>query len=278
MVIEFVNGGRAVRRYSSGGVNMGTGVINRHFTVSRFVFIIALIAAGASFVGAAPISDISVQTVEGWLSSPPYGWTYSFDIGFSDLEVGVEIRIGLEGDEPGAELLTVWENGIEDMWNRQFDIIDAWGEVSDPYHYHVNFDVVFPEDPLASVHHAVHVTDGIGRGNMLSWYTTSDWGSEYNGAAAAHEVGHMFSLFDEYKGGAKDPNDPIEDPTSIMGSLDGVAKERHYEPFLDWLQVMAPERELLIGEYDPTWVIPEPATIVILGLGVLFTIRKRPGH
>ncbi|MBA7671764.1 hypothetical protein ES703_79927 [subsurface metagenome] len=240
---------------------------SRQLAVSLLTII--LITPVPTLAAIVPISDIPMQTVQGYRTSPPYEWTYAFDIGFSDLQLDIEIGIGLTGDDPGSDLRLVWENGIEGMWGLQYDIID------DYFHYHVNFDVVFPIDPYVSVHHTVTVIDGQGSGDMLNWYTTSAWGEEYNGVYVAHEVGHMFSLYDEYTGGAQDPSNPIVDYSSIMGDLRGVTKERHYDPFLNWLQAMAPDHELTIGEYDPDWVIPEPATVLLLGLGSLALLRNR---
>jgi hypothetical protein len=245
------------------------------FQTSVF-FAIVLLSAGVCLCSVPPVSDIPEQIVQGSRSSPPYGWQYAYDIGFSDLQLNVEIDIRLTGANPGAALLSTWENGIENMWSRKFDILDQTGSLAaDPYHYHVNFNVVFPTDPLVSVDQTVTVVAGTGRGNMLTWYTTSEWGSSYNGAYVAHEVGHMFSLYDEYSGGAVDPANPIYDNRSIMGSLAATAKSRHYEPFLDWLEQMEPGRSLSIGAYDPTWVIPEPCTLMLFGLGLLITRHKK---
>jgi len=242
------------------------------------LLVIILASANTSNAWVLPISDISEQTIQGWRSSPPYAWMYAFDIGFSDYELNIEINIRLTGANPGTALLSTWENGIENMWSSRFDILDTTQDlISNPHHYHVNFDVVFPTEPAASAHHSVTVITGQGSGNMNTWYTTSAWGNAYNGAYVAHEVGHMFSLFDEYPGGAVNPSNPIYDNGSIMGSLAAQAKERHYEPFLNWLQQNVSDRDLIIGPYDPTWEIPEPATLILLSLGILIKrrIKKR---
>ncbi|MDD5011715.1 MAG: PEP-CTERM sorting domain-containing protein, partial [Phycisphaerae bacterium] len=152
------------------------------------------------------------------------------------------------------------------MWSRIFDIVDG------DFHYHVNFDAAFFYSSADSTHHTVTVINGQGSGDMLHWYTTSAWGPQYNGAYVAHEVGHMFSLYDEYSGGAVNPSDPLIDYSSIMGSLASVVYERHYQPFLDWLQPEASGRELYLDDYDPSWVnpeIPEPATLFLLGFGAV---------
>lgn len=244
--------------------------------MKRFVFFI-LVVLQSNFIcaisEATPISNITVQKVQGSRSSPPYGWTYAYDIGFSNLEVNVGIGIRLTGYTPSSTLKAVWENGIESMWGRQFDIIDTEGSFD--YHYHVNFDVRFYDYTTSSAYHTVTVTNGTGSGNMLNWYTTSAWGEYYNGAYVAHEVGHMFSLYDEYSGGAVNPTNPIIDYSSIMGSLAEGAKDRHYNPFLSWLQSKAPGHQLSIGEYDPDWVIPEPSSLLLLALGSILLKRGR---
>jgi hypothetical protein len=247
-------------------VDMSTRITkNRQIIID--LLIIMLLTTGSTLATVTPISDIPVQTVQGQRYSPPYQWKYAFDIGFSDLELSIEMRIGLGGANPGASLEQVWENGIESMWSHRYNIVDS------DFSYHVNFDVIFFFDPYASVHHDVTVIAGVGRGDMLHWYTTSEWGEPYNGAYVAHEVGHMFSLYDEYPGGAQDPLNPIVDYSSIMGSLAADIKERHYNPFLNWLQTMAPDHELAIGPYGPK--IPEPATAALLAVGTLITFTKR---
>lgn len=178
----------------------------------------------------------------------------------------------MTGYDPGSVLEQTWENGIENMWTRKFDIVDG------DFHYHVNFDTAFFHSSAGSIHHTVVVTYGQGSGNMLNWYTTSAWGSQYNGAYVAHEVGHMFSLYDEYSGGAVNPSDPLIDYSSIMGSLAGIPYERHYQPFMDWLQPAASGRQLYLDNYDPGWVnpeIPEPAAWLLLALGALLQRKMK---
>jgi hypothetical protein len=245
-------------------------ISKKHFVI---IFLSSILAACTnSFATLIYINDIPTQTVQGNRSSPPYAWTYKFDIGFNNLEMNVQLRILLQGYNPGSALEQIWENGIENMWGRKFDIVDG------DFRYHVNFDTTFLHSSAGIIHHTVTVTYGQGSGNMLNWYTTSAWGTAYNGAYVAHEVGHMFSLYDEYSGGAVDPSNPIIDYSSIMGDLRGVAYERHYQPFLSWLQPAASGRSLCLDEYDPTWInppIPEPTTIILLALGGIILRKSR---
>jgi hypothetical protein len=245
------------------------------FVTKRHLFtatLSLLIVVASTFATPVYITDIPTQTVSGYRSSPPYGWTYKFDMGFSDLELNVQLRILLTGFNPGSAFEETWESGIENMWARKFDIVDG------DFHYHVNFDTAFSHSSADSTHHNVTVINGQGGGDMLHWYTTSAWGSPYNGAYVAHEVGHMFSLYDEYSGGAVNPSDPLIDYSSIMGSLAGIPYERHYQPFLDWLQPAASGRQLYLDGYDPYWVnpeIPEPATWLLLAIGALLQRKMK---
>lgn len=246
-------------------------IIPKKYLVIIFLFPI-LTACTISFANPIYVNDIITQTVQGYRSSPPYGWTYKYDIGFSNLELNVQLRILLTGYNPGSALEQIWGNGIESAWDRKFDIVDG------SFKYHVNFDTTFLHSLTDTIHHTVTVISGQGSGNMLNWYTTSAWGAEYNGAYVAHEVGHMFSLYDEYSGGAVNPSSPLIDYTSIMGSLAGETYQRHYQPFLSWLQPAAPGRSLYLEDYDPLWInppIPEPATVLLLTLGGLVLRKHR---
>jgi hypothetical protein len=217
-----------------------------------------------------PIEDIPTQNVTGHRSGGGYGWDYDYNIRFDTLEIYTQLRINLTGATASQSLRNTWETTTEQTWGLKFDIID-----SGFYHYHVNFNLVLGYG-LSNAHYNVNVISGTGSGNMLNWYTTSAWGSAYNGKDVAHEVGHMIGLYDEYSGGAINNANPIYDSTSIMGSLAGATKKRHYEfPFLQWLQGNAPNHLLEIGAYDPDWVIPEPGTLGLLAVGTLALVRKR---
>ena len=166
-----------------------------------------------------------------------------YQIGFEEDELRVKLDICLTGDDPGEALRNTWETGIESIWNDQYQVSDG------DFRYPIVFDVEFV-DTDGGVN--VNVVEGDGRPNMKTWYTgdPANWGHDYQDELAAHEFGHMISLYDEYDekdGAVVDPDNPITDYTSIMGSLDGTPKERHYEHILDWLEDKS-GRTMVLGQ------------------------------
>ena len=57
------------------------------------------------------------EHITGDMSSPPYGWTYSYDIGFYDNTLKIDVDIKLTGFDPDAFLKGRWEYGIESIWS-----------------------------------------------------------------------------------------------------------------------------------------------------------------
>jgi hypothetical protein len=214
------------------------------------VFLISVAAVTANSFATPYIPDIPVQTIEGTATR-----NYSYDIGFNNLGMNIKLCLWVRGN-PDPSLMQMWEDSIENMWDKKFDIVDR------SFRYHINFDVVLLSQPTGSFHNFVF------------------WDSQDSGNYAAHEVGHMIGLYDEYSGGAVSSLNPTIDITSIMGSPDGisggVACARDYQAFVDWVQPAANWRRLSLDDYNPSWVnppIPEPATLLLLGLGVIFQLK-----
>jgi hypothetical protein len=228
-------------------------IVKRRFLA---VFLLSVAAVGSNCF-ADYIADIPVETIEGTLTSTPYEWDYGYDIGFSNLEMDIELRLYQRGLDPTSDLAQLWETGIENTWNHKFDIADR------NFRYHINFDVVFLNELSSFVHHSI------------------SWTSDTSGQAAAHKAGHLIGLYDEYSGGWVNLSNEIIDMNSIMGDPDGAACSRHYQAFLNWVKPAAEGRKLSLVEYDADWPnpeIPEPATIFLLGLGILLQRKTAAKH
>ena len=147
--------------------------------------------------------------------SPPYGWAYSYDIGFYNGTLMIDVDIDLVGYDPGITLTNRWERGIESIWStNRFNI---------PISFNVdwvstNFD------------YRVKVVEGQGRWNMLTWYTVGvgGWGDSYQEEVAAHEYGHMLSVWDEYAGGAVNPITGLINTGGLMHTLNGPTLDYYY--------------------------------------------------
>ncbi len=219
------------------------------FIVKRFFIVFILSAVIVSGCFADYIHDIPVETISGTLTSTIYELDYKYDIGFSNLEMNIELRLYQRNIDPDSSLAQSWKAAIENIWDKKFDIIDR------DFHYHINSTVVFYSQLTSAVHSQV------------------DWSASDSTRDIAHDVGHLIGLYDEYDGGLLvNPENPVYDDTSIMSDIGDNVYDRHYQAFLDWVKPHADGRRLFLAEYDPDWVnptIPEPATVFLFGLGLL---------
>lgn len=165
------------------------------------------------------------------------------------------------------DLMVIWEDGIEDIWNDKYFILK-----DGQHHISIEIDVVFNESILhggANVYnHEVEVRPGPERSNEHKWDTAD------TGYVAAHEFGHMLGLFDEYAGGATDPGGEILDATSIMGSTatGAVPYKRHYEDFRAWLAAKDTTQSFEL------FLIPEPQSTLLVGVGLfILVVAQRRG-
>lgn len=186
--------------------------------IKRHPIRLCLLTCASSSVDAI---TVEWQNISGYSSKPPYGWNFSYDIGYYDNSLMIDIDVRLTGDNPGDTLRERWEYGIESIWS------------TDRFEVPILFNIDWVD---IGYDYSVTVRNGTGRWNMLNWYTVgaSGWGDSYQEEAAAHEYGHMFSLWDEYKGGAVNPLTGLINTGGIMHILNGPPLEENYYSFLDW--------------------------------------------
>lgn len=217
------------------------------------------------------VAGVTLAPVPFQSQQTPFDSTY--DLGFINNSLVMHLEIQLVGADPG-NLPQIWENGAEHKWNNNtFFVCDGvvLSGSCNGIEYHMVLDVAFVDrgaDVVVTVHEGDSTTDN--EADMENWFTGSPagWGVERQGDFAAHEVGHMLGLYDEYPDGYFDPNNPNPfflntgsgggfctldanglctfTSESIMGSLDGSPQQRHYEHFLSWLNERT-NRNMVLG-------------------------------
>lgn len=271
----------------------GTGydvslAIQRDFSLAagETTFYTSVTDFGRGIVAEPPLSDIAATTHSAPIVSGGFAWNSRFDWGFSNQRLMVDVDIDLVGADPGS-LASVWEQGIENIFSNRFSIIDGI------YNYPIVFDVDFVD---ANADHTVNVIAGTGRTNMLNWYLDrpGGWDNSYHDEIAAHEFGHMLGLYDEYAGGAVNPNiSPNTFTNSLMADL-GPTQRRHYLDLLSLLQAQTtrdlslafvpfppPPTDAPLPDFGLTegvpGVIPEPPSLLIVLSALAFLFAGAGG-
>lgn len=178
----------------------------------------------------------------------PYWWQYGYTINFDGTVVEADVQINFVFDS-GLDSMTpqqkaVWKadaaTAIEAKWNDEHSF--EYDGVTINSVVDVAYDGPFDR--------TVIVMAGDDRADLSTWY----WDQRSN--VSAHEFGHMLGLYDEYWGGALNP-DHFLDTAALMGTVSGTPAmpDRYYQPFVDFVHELQQ--------------IPEPATTTMIVSGVL---------
>ena len=179
------------------------------------------------------------EIVSGRLTSGRYDWQYGYHIHLDDSTLIVRVGINLVA-APGVTKVQLdrvqpeWEKEIERVWSNRFALMARDGS------YPIVVDASFKR---VSYQHDVIVKPGGGRrSDELNWHVMD------TPQIAAHEFGHMLGLYDEYVGGAQDPEGKVYDVDSIMTSspVAGRSRGRHYERFKQWFKEKTDQEDVTL--------------------------------
>lgn len=175
------------------------------------------------------------QNKKGAWELQTFGETARYEIQYTRTALKIIVRIKLTGVPASTALKTTWITGIQNRWNNQF---------------HIENDrklqiLVEPIFTTSNAHHTIEVHNppptGVTREDSGNFYTTT------TGDTAAHELGHLIGLEDEYNLSKEDyerltgkPVPPGPAPasgytaTGLMGTV-GSLQDWHLSSFVKWL-------------------------------------------
>jgi len=102
---------------------------------------------------------------------------------------------------------------------------------------------------------------------MSNWFLegSEGWDDEYQEELVAHEVGHMYGLWDEYAGGAVNPDTGLVNTGGLMHTLDNAPTlDYYYDDMLSWYEDNVEEEST-----DPSTSVPESGTLALASIGLI---------
>ena len=217
-------------------------IILRYFTALIFLI---LGPVSALPVIAAAYPDFPMEIVAASLNAQNgYQWNAAYDIGVKNDTIRIRVGVNLvpaDGITTVAldQVKTVWQSKIEQIWSKKFCVRDMEGN-SVPIVMTLDFSG-------PDFHHDVIVKAG-GRccSDVLNWHIMD------SPLVIAHEFGHMLGAYDEYAGGALDPQTGLLDPTSIMTSRPETARiyPRHLKSILLWFTQKTGTENMVLEAID----------------------------
>lgn len=179
-----------------------------------------LVSGGATVAGAVRFSVN--ETVHG---AGGRRWRAAYDVALDGHRAAVAVRIRLVAGA-GVTAADVerwrvdWKPAIEAAWSGSVALVDGAGRALP-----LAVSVVFAGH---DAHHVVVLKRRIARIDAMAWPLFPRPGM------IAHEFGHLIGAFDEYPGGATDPDAPVIDPEGIMaaGSGGSPPRPRHFHHIL----------------------------------------------
>jgi hypothetical protein len=234
-------------------------------------------------------------------------WTSAYKMSFDPVNKALNIGVNvlLTGDQPvdpntQADLRPMWQDGVHNVWGSlavpRFYVVDA-----NSNKFPLGFDLNFVTDP-SQADFTVTVHTGGARDTMRNWSTfrPDNWPQAYQPVLIAHEFGHMLGLYDEYAGGALDPQGDTF-PQGIMAKLNSppYVFDRYYQQILADFNALEgrifslavngsapppptpPFTELTLGpetEGPPGVKAPEPSILMLLAIGLAGVAAYRWQH
>jgi RHS repeat-associated protein len=164
--------------------------------------------------------NLGLETYSGHRQDGKFGWKYKYDQNMC----AVTIKIKLVGAPVPPAILQNWEKGIEDKLSNKYDCCEP-GLVCGNKICTITVDVVWV---TSDEHQQVLVLPKSGKDSKRHEATMNQWKIDTPPCLAAHEVGHMIGLIDEYPSEVSPKRNPVNTGT-FMDHPKGPAVAIHFK-------------------------------------------------